>query len=195
MINKSQWNILIVDDEKDVHTLTIQALSDKTWKDREFKMFSAYSAKQAMELFESGHKYDIAIVDVIMETKDAGLKLCHFIRDNCPRSLRIILRTGQPGTVPKIEILNNYDIDYYISKIEVDTEQLFSIIRACLRAHEDVSTIMAFSEQMRKYTAALGKLSHLNDMMVLMEEVLKFVSIKYYCECLFIPDLLETRLG
>ena len=131
------WNILVVDDEADVHTATQLALKYTTWKGRSFQITSAHSGEEATQLLSqdrtAAQNFDVAIVDVVMETDDAGLRLCEFIRQELSRSLRIILRTGQPGVAPEERILNDYDIDYYLSKGEVTKDRLFATVRACLR--------------------------------------------------------------
>ena len=41
------WNILIVDDDEEIHTVTRLALSDLIVNDRKLNFIHAYSAKQA----------------------------------------------------------------------------------------------------------------------------------------------------
>src|SRR4051812_8750839 len=85
------WNILIVDDEKDVHEVTNLALRRRTWRKRRFNLTSCYSAKEAIELLSRSDKsFQVALVDVVMETQTAGLDLCRHIRTQLPSSLRIV---------------------------------------------------------------------------------------------------------
>ena len=71
------WRVLVVDDEEDVHTVTRLALRRRTWRKRGFELVSARSAKEALEkLGESGAEpFHAAIIDVVMETPNAGLEL------------------------------------------------------------------------------------------------------------------------
>ena len=55
-----------------------------------------------------------------MESDDAGLKLVHDVRNTLKReSLRIILRTGQPGYAPELDTIRHYDINDYRTKSEL----------------------------------------------------------------------------
>src|SRR5688572_6765063 len=108
------WQILVVDDEPDVITISTMALKNKHWLGRRFAVTGAASAREARELLSQGDRpnFQIALVDVMMETDDAGLRLCEYIRETQDLSLRIILRTGAAGRLPKESVLNEYDIDY-----------------------------------------------------------------------------------
>ena len=137
------WNILVVDDEQDMHTITKMALRKYTWRDKKFRLTSALSAESARELLsgENAAEFDVALVDVVMETDRAGLDLCNFIRETCPPWLRIILRTGQAGMFPELEVLEEFDIDFYLAKVDAIPERLFGVIRACLRSSEDLRVL------------------------------------------------------
>ena len=68
------WQILVVDDEPDVHAVTNLALKKKLWRGRNFTITSASSAKEAEGILaEKGDLFDVALVDVVMETDQAGL--------------------------------------------------------------------------------------------------------------------------
>lgn len=147
----AQWQVLIVDDEPDVHAITTIALKLKTWRNKRFNLVKAESAAQAREILSRpDSNFQVAMIDVVMETDDAGLQLCEYIRENHPRSLRIILRTGQPGVAPEERVLNDYDIDHYLAKAEATPERLFALVRASLRASMDIDTFMSLKDQLGK---------------------------------------------
>ncbi len=183
------WKILVVDDEPDVHEVTKLALKRKTWRKRNFLVVSASSRTEATKLLEKDPEgFNVALIDVIMETNDAGLQLCKHIRELCPSSLRLILRTGQPGLAPEEFVLNEYDIDYYVSKVEATPEKLFSVIRACLRSSQDISTLLAFGKQLQSFSKALQNVSTLDDLLVFMAEGLRFLELKHSASTVFVPD-------
>jgi signal transduction histidine kinase/CheY-like chemotaxis protein len=184
------WNILIVDDEKDVHEVTSLALKRRTWRKRKFNLTSCYSAKEAMELLAgSDRTFQVALVDVVMETQTAGLDLCRHIRQQLPSSLRLVLRTGQPGVAPEETVINEYDIDYYLAKPEVTPDKLFSVIRSCLRSSQDIDTLLAFSRQLRSFTAALQTVTTDEDLVVFMREGLKFLELKHQVRISFVKNI------
>jgi hypothetical protein len=61
-----------------------------------------------------------------------------FIRDHGSRSTRVVLRTGQPGVAPELTVLAEYDIDFYLSKIDATPERLYAVLRSCLRCSADI---------------------------------------------------------
>lgn len=185
------WNILLVDDEPDVHEITRLALKHKRWRKRPFALTSLSSMREAVAFLESGKARDVqvAIVDVVMETNDAGLRLCEYMRRHCQSSLRIVLRTGQPGSAPEEHVLNEYDIDYYLAKSEATPEKLFSVVRACLRSSQDISTLLAFGRQLQSFTRALQDVSSVKDLLVFMGEALQFLELKHSAQTVFNYDL------
>lgn len=191
----SGWNILVIDDEEDVHAVTRIALKRRLWHQKPFHVSSAYSAEQALALLGSADcpSFQVALVDVVMESPTAGLELCRHIRANCPNSLRIVLRTGQPGAELEESVLNEYDIDYYLSKSEVTAEKLFSVIRACLRSSQDISTLLAFGRQLRSFTRALQSVTSVPDLLVFMDEALSFLEAKFDASIVFVHDLRATE--
>ena len=50
--NEDIWELLIVDDEEDVHQLTHFVLDDYVYQDKKLKLLSAYSAEEAKLLLE-----------------------------------------------------------------------------------------------------------------------------------------------
>ena len=130
------WNILIVDDDEEIHTVTRLALSDLIVNDRKLNFIHAYSAKQAKEmLHEYGNSIAIILLDVVMETDDAGFDVVKYIREDMKLvEPRIILRTGQPGYAPEEQVIKVYDINDYKTKTELTRAKLLTTIISSLRS-------------------------------------------------------------
>ncbi|MBW4614758.1 MAG: hybrid sensor histidine kinase/response regulator [Desmonostoc vinosum HA7617-LM4] len=130
------WKILIVDDESEVHTATNIALTNFVFEKKSLAFINAYSANQAKELIQEHSDIAIIILDVIMETDNAGLEFVKYVREVIGNQLvRIILRTGQPGHVPEKEIIFNYDINDYKTKTELTMQKLYTTILTALRSY------------------------------------------------------------
>lgn len=172
------YRILLVDDEPDIHEVTRLALRGKKWRGLPLLLESALSAEEAREITQR-EPFEVALVDVVMETDTAGLDLCRHFRRTAPRSLRIILRTGQPGVAPEEAVLNDFDIDYYASKAEITPEKLWLSIRACIRSSLDISTLLAAS----RYTVAMGRASEADtsseELVSAFHDVLRFLERKF----------------
>lgn len=137
------WNILIVDDDEEIHTVTRLALSDLVVNDRKLNFIHAYSGKQAKELLhEYGNSIAIILLDVVMETDDAGFEVVKYIREDMKLfEPRIILRTGQPGYAPEEQVIKVYDINDYKTKTELTRAKLLTTIIASLRSYQQIITI------------------------------------------------------
>jgi diguanylate cyclase (GGDEF)-like protein len=137
------WKIMIVDDEPTVHRATQLALRNFTFEGKSVAFFSAYSGEEGKQLIATQHP-DTAVIllDVAMETHDAGLKLVEYIREELHnRTVRIILRTGHPGEAPEESVILNYDINDYKLKVELTRQRLLTSAIAALRSYRDITTI------------------------------------------------------
>jgi len=136
------WRILIVDDDTDIHAVTHLVLDSVIYKGRPMELISAYSAEQAFEVLSVDRDIALVLLDVVMETNDAGLVLVQRIRSELNNPLiRIVLRTGQPGQAPEERVIIDFDINDYRAKTELTKQRLFTTVIAALRAYEGLVTI------------------------------------------------------
>jgi len=137
-----EWNVLLVDDEPDVLTVTKLALRDMRVYDLPLKIYTAASKAEAMELLNTtlatsgmpGATVAVALIDVVMETDHAGLDLCQQIRGEMKNwSSQLYIRTGQPGIAPERKVIDEYDISGYISKVDATEQKLYTLIKSGIR--------------------------------------------------------------
>lgn len=155
------WHVFIVDDEPDVHAATKLALKGIHVEGRGLAFSHAHSAAQAMELLAVPNDFAVAFIDVVMESGDAGLHLVRLIRENLHNhSLRIVLRTGQPGYAPEIDTIRQYDINDYRTKSELTQVRLFTCLTMAVRAYAQIRQMEAGRRGLEQILAAsveLGK--------------------------------------
>jgi diguanylate cyclase len=161
------WKILVVDDDDQVQAVTRLVLRHIQFRDRPFKLVSATSAREAIELMQSQPDLALALVDVVMETKTAGLDLVRHIRDKIKnRSIRLIMRTGQPGHAPEQNVVIDYEIDAYMAKTDISAQKLVTTIIASLRTYEYIIEIQKLNAELEARvamrTAELEKLAMLD---------------------------------
>lgn len=136
------WKLLIVDDEEEVHVITKMVLEGLSFSGKGLTFLSAYSAAQAREMLSEHTDIAVILLDVVMETGQAGLELIEHIRSKLGnRSVRIILRTGQPGQAPEREVIARYDINDYKHKTELTAQKLFSTVTTAIRSYRDLNVI------------------------------------------------------
>lgn len=159
------WKVLIVDDEPEVHAVTKLALSDFTFQDKSIEFLSAYSGAEAIEILKSNSDIAIVLLDVVMETDEAGLKVAEYIRNELENhSIRIILRTGQPGQAPERQVIVNYDINDYKSKTELTAQKLFTVIMSGLRSYRDIMALKTSEVGLKKIISASSDIFNVQSM-------------------------------
>ncbi|WP_042702948.1 DUF3369 domain-containing protein [Azospirillum sp. B506] len=173
----SRWTMLIVDDEPEVHSITKIVLSDFTYKGRKARFLSAHSAAEARRILARESDIALILLDVVMETEDAGLRLVHHIREELQnRNVRIILRTGQPGQAPERAVILDYDINDYKAKTQLTAQQLFTTTVAALRSYEDIVAIDANRRGLEKIIEASSSLFRARSMKLFAAGVLTQLS-------------------
>ncbi|MEP0355113.1 MAG: EAL domain-containing protein [Paraglaciecola sp.] len=154
------WNILVVDDDKEIHSVTRLALSDLIVNDKSLNFIHAYSGSQALEVIEEmGASIAIILLDVVMESDDAGLTVARKMREELKIiEPRIILRTGQPGYAPEEKIIKDYDINDYKTKTELTRSKLVTTIIASLRSYQQILSINQSKQGLQKIISASANL-------------------------------------
>lgn len=157
------WRILIVDDEPAVHRITQLALDAFEYQGRGLAFLHAYTAAQAIEILDQ-EPTDIALIllDVVMESDDAGFRVVHHVRQhqgnaNC----RIILRTGQPGQAPARQVIREYDINDYHSKAELSAERMHTIVYTALAMFDQLRQLQLREHQLEKAYADIEQLVYI----------------------------------
>ncbi|MEY2685576.1 MAG: hypothetical protein RJA09_2721, partial [Pseudomonadota bacterium] len=125
------WRVLVVDDDEDVHAATRFALARTLVLHRPLELLHAHSSQQALSLLRDEPDIAVILLDVVMETPDAGLQTIDAIRNGLKlANTRIILRTGQPGHAPEEDTITRYDINDYKTKSELTQNKLFTALTA-----------------------------------------------------------------
>ncbi|MCB2182740.1 MAG: DUF3369 domain-containing protein [Desulfobulbaceae bacterium] len=138
------WKIMVVDDDKEVHTITELVLKNFSFDNKGLVFLHAYDGKEARELIRKHPDTAVLFLDVVMETSSSGLEVVKYIRRELENNfVRIILRTGQPGQAPEEKVIVEYDINDYKEKTEFSSQKLFTCMVTSLRSYRDILTIEA----------------------------------------------------
>ncbi len=157
---KQAWRVLIVDDEPDVHHATELALKDVDIDGRPVEFVHAYSAQEARICLANSRDLSVMLLDVVMETPDAGLQLIRYVREELGNlALRVILRTGQPGYAPEIDTIRSYDINDYKTKSELTRVRLFTSLTVAIRSYWQIHQLEANRRGLEMIVAASTDLS------------------------------------
>lgn len=153
------WKILVVDDEPDIHAITKIALSDFSLDHRGISQLHAYSAKEARSILAENPDIAVLLLDVVMESDTAGLDLVRYIRDVIGnKTMRIVLRTGNPAHAPERRVIADYDINDYREKSELTTQKLNTVMYTALRSYRDLEATEHDKKMLEKLVDATATL-------------------------------------
>lgn len=155
------FTVLIVDDEEEVHEVTKIVLRNFCFDNCELRFASAYSAAEAKSYLEQ-QTPEVAFIDVIMEENESGLQLVDYIRKEMNNLLmRIILRTGQPGTFNELDVMEKYDINHYRTKTELTRDKMCVTVLAAIRSYRQLEETLTLREELIRTTklAGIGELA------------------------------------
>jgi signal transduction histidine kinase len=179
-----RWKIAVIDDDPAVHDGTRFALSDFVLQGQRVDILSASSAAEGRELMMRHPDIAAVLLDVIMETDDAGLDLVDFIRNTLKNeAVRIILRTGQPGQAPERRIIVDYDINDYKSKTELTADKLFTTLTAALRSYQQLQRMVQTRRGLEIIIEAASALYDFKSVQRLAEGVLTQTASLLNCDC------------
>jgi CheY-like chemotaxis protein len=189
-----RWKIAVIDDEPAVHDGTRFALSDYRLNGHGLEILSAYSAAEGRELMRAHPDVAVVLLDVIMESDTAGLGLVEFIRKELKNeTVRIILRTGQPGQAPERRVIVDYDINDYKAKTELTADKLFTALTAALRSHQQLQRMVETRRGLEIIIEAASALFDFKSMQRLAEGVLTQIASLLNVDCAGILVLREAQ--
>ena len=193
-----KWKIAVIDDDQAVHEGTRFALSDYSLNGQGLEILSAYSAAEGRTLMRENPDIAAVLLDVIMETDVAGLELVEYIRNELRNeTVRIILRTGQPGQAPERRIIVQYDINDYKAKTELTADKLFTSLTAALRSHQQLERMVQTRRGLEIIIDAASTLYDFRSMQRLAEGVLTQLASLLNVDCAGILVLRDdgSKLG
>src|SRR6266478_8401687 len=179
-----RWKVAVIDDEPAVHDGTRFALSDYRLNGQGLEILSAYSAAEGRELMRGHPDIAVVLLDVIMDTDTAGLGLVEFIRKDLKNeTVRIILRTGQPGQAPERRVIVDYDINDYKAKTELTADKLFTSLTAALRSYQQLQRMVETRRGLEMIIDGASTLYDVKSMQLLAEGVLTQIASLLNVEC------------
>src|SRR6476661_7910621 len=179
-----KWKIAVIDDDPAVHDGTRFALSDYSLNGQGLEILSAHSATEGRKLMAAHNDIAAVLLDVIMETDVAGLELVEYIRNELKNeTVRIILRTGQPGQAPERRVIVQYDINDYKAKTELTADKLFTSLTAALRSYQQLERMVQTRRGLEIIIDAASTLYDFKSMQRLAEGVLTQIASLLNIDC------------
>lgn len=140
------WTVLVVDDDEYVIEVSKMVLEDIEFEGRPVRILTANSGREGQKIFENEGDIAVAFIDVVMETDHDGLELVEYVRGTLENhATRLILRTGNPGAAPPLDIVRHLEIDDYKEKTEMTAERLEISLLTALRSYRSLNASRAKS--------------------------------------------------
>jgi PAS domain S-box-containing protein len=161
MAGNPPWKVLLVDDEADIHAVLRLALQNIEVENRALQLLDARSATEAKIRLTEHSDIALILLDVVMETEQAGLELVRYIRNDLANSaIQIVLVTGQPGYAPQREVVVGYEINGYRLKSELTTDKIFVSVCTALRSYRILRELEQQQQQLEIQTETLQAQQH-----------------------------------
>ena len=174
------WPILVVDDDPEVLAVTRLCLRDFRFANRPVVLLDADSAAAARAMLARTPDIALILLDVVMETEHAGLELVHYVREKLGNAaVRIVLRTGQPGQAPAMDVAERYQIDDYRTKTELTFERLQVLVTTALRTYGLVRALESRSRALAEHASELERFSYVasHDMQTPLANIARLVQL------------------
>ncbi len=177
------WKLLVVDDEDEVHAVTSLALEDFHFAGRPLQLINAYSGEEARDIISEQPDIALILLDVVMETEQAGLDVAKYIRETLRnRFVRIILRTGQPGQAPEFKVITEFDINDYKEKTELTRQKLYTTVYTALSSYRDLMALEGNRRGLVKVIEASARIFEMRSVTRFAEGVLEQLTSLLYLE-------------
>ncbi|MDB5893983.1 MAG: hypothetical protein JWQ88_1514 [Rhodoferax sp.] len=157
--------VLTVDDDPDFQRSLSLALNNFRYQGHAVRLLSANSATHAAKLLAQAPDVSVIVLDIVMETDDAGLRLVKSVREVMGNAeVRIILVTGQPGVASMQASLDTLDISDYWLKTDLTYERLHGILTSNLRTWEQIRALRSARRGLQTIVEASNSLTRAEDM-------------------------------
>lgn len=155
----SPWTLLVVDDDPSVLAITRLALQGLTVDGAPLVLLEAFDAAEARAVLASRPDVALVLTDVVMEDEQAGLELVRWIRTQPHlEACRLVIRTGQPGRAPELQVLQELDINDYWPKTEMTAHRMRTLLVGLVRSYRDLRRLERKNRELHRLMLGLGEL-------------------------------------
>lgn len=136
------WRVLSVDDDDGFRASLAFTIEGSTILGFPVEVLEARSYAEAAAVLTREDDIATILLDVVMETDDAGLRLVRAVRDVLGNeAVRIVLLSGQLGMEPLADVMREYDINDCWTKAELTADRLHTVLSASARSYAQIRTV------------------------------------------------------
>lgn len=127
------FSILVVDDERDVFTVTKLIASTINVDADNLQLHYVASGGEACAFLSQHNEIGLVLLDIVMETQDAGFKVIDYVRNTQHNNnVHIVVRSGRTGSIPEQFMHLAAGINDYINKLNFTRNDLETIINSAI---------------------------------------------------------------
>ncbi len=140
----SPWKVMIADDEPAFRTLASRYLCNLSFEGRLIEILEASSAAEAKQILREHDNIAVILLDVRMESPNAGYDLVRHIRETMGNhSVRIVLASGLFERKSREIAIVDYDVNDAIDKADILDARLCTTVIKALRSYRDILRVNA----------------------------------------------------
>jgi diguanylate cyclase len=176
--------VLSVDDDEAFQKNLAYALRDFRFAGQTIELLFAQSMQHGASMLAQHPDIAILLLDVVMESDDAGLRLVRAARETLGNhELRIVLVTGQPGVAPMRDTIESLDINDYWNKSELTAERLVSTLTVCIRDWQQITAINRARRGLQLIVEASDSLLYSRTLREFCDRILAYVATLLEVPC------------
>jgi EAL domain-containing protein (putative c-di-GMP-specific phosphodiesterase class I)/PleD family two-component response regulator len=178
------FKVLSVDDDDAFQRTLAYALRDFRFGDQSIDLMFAQSMQQGARMLTQHPDIAVVLLDVVMESDDAGLRLVRAARETLGnQELRIVLLTGQPGMAPMRDTIASLDVNDYWNKSELTAERLVSTLTVCLRDWRQITAINRARRGLQLIVEASNSMLYSHSLREFCDRILAYVTTLLEVPC------------
>jgi two-component sensor histidine kinase len=140
--NSQPWLILLVDDEDLFREMLQMWVHDLKFDGRPISIMHAKSGHEALQILRRSPNVALVILDQVMDTATDGIETALKIRHILGlKEIRIILSTAMNESLPRLEVLQNEEINDIQYKTDLNVVKFQSLIITNLRNYRDLTNL------------------------------------------------------
>lgn len=162
------WKVLVIDDEKAIHDTTAMALKGLSFNGKSLSMLHAYSRDTAKKIIQKNLNIALILLDIALETQEAGFDLIHWIRKEQKNTcVQIVIHTGNSDIFIEQDIVETYDINDYLAKTDATFQRLQTLVKKSIRSFKTQSALenelahtKKIEQQLKEKEQLISQLGH-----------------------------------
>ena len=151
MDSSNNWNILIADDDKNIHKIKVNPFFQEEILGKPINFISAFTKEDAFRILEDRHnEISVILFDIIL-TEGNGIDVIEYIRNDLGNEkIQIIIRSDASIDFSKREITDNYIIHDYIDDDDKTDGKLYFTIKSAISTYNDIKKLEKRNEETNK---------------------------------------------